>query len=53
MMLYIFLVGNYRNHHAIVNQNDRLFVSKYKLNLPSEENLKMLIEQELKGCSYE
>jgi predicted nuclease of restriction endonuclease-like (RecB) superfamily len=39
--------------YATANEKDRLFVSKYKLNLPSEEDLKMFIEKELKGCSYE
>jgi predicted nuclease of restriction endonuclease-like (RecB) superfamily len=39
--------------YATANEKDRLFVSKYKLNLPSEQDLKMFIEKELKGCSYE
>jgi predicted nuclease of restriction endonuclease-like (RecB) superfamily len=39
--------------YATANEKDRLFVSKYKLNLPSEQDLKRFIEEELKGCSYE
>jgi predicted nuclease of restriction endonuclease-like (RecB) superfamily len=35
--------------YATANEKDRLFVSKYKLNLPSEEELKMFIERELQG----
>lgn len=35
--------------YATANEKDRLFVSKYKLNLPSEEDLKMFIERELMG----
>jgi hypothetical protein len=31
------------------NEKDRLFVSKYKLKLPSEQDLKMFIERELQG----
>ena len=33
--------------YATANEKDRLFVSKYKLNLPSEQDLKMFIEREL------
>ena len=35
--------------YATANEKDRLFVSKYKLNLPSEQDLKMFIERELMG----
>jgi predicted nuclease of restriction endonuclease-like (RecB) superfamily len=35
--------------YATANEKDRLFVSKYKLNLPSEQDLKMFIERELQG----
>jgi hypothetical protein len=35
--------------YATANEKDRLFVSKYKLNLPSEQDLKMFIERELRG----
>jgi len=34
--------------YATANENDRLFVSKYKLNLPSENELKAFIENELR-----
>jgi predicted nuclease of restriction endonuclease-like (RecB) superfamily len=34
--------------YAAANDNDRLFVSKYKLILPSEEELKAFIENELR-----
>ncbi|EKD27990.1 MAG: hypothetical protein ACD_79C00469G0002 [uncultured bacterium] len=34
--------------YATANDKDRLFVSKYKLNLPSEEELKTFLEKELK-----
>ncbi len=34
--------------YATANEKDRLFVSKYKLNLPSEEELKTFIENEIK-----
>lgn len=34
--------------YATANEKDRLFVSKYKLNLPSEEDLKTFIENELR-----
>jgi hypothetical protein len=33
--------------YATANEKDRLFVSKYKLNLPSEQDLKMFVKQEL------
>ena len=33
--------------YATANEKDRLFVSKYKLNLPSEQDLKMFIDREL------
>jgi len=33
--------------YATANEKDRLFVSKYKLSLPSEEDLKMFIDREL------
>ncbi len=39
--------------YATANEKDRLFVSKYKLSLPSEQDLKMFIEKELEGYSYE
>jgi hypothetical protein len=35
--------------YATANEKDRLFVSKYKLKLPSEQDLKMFIERELQG----
>lgn len=35
--------------YATANDKDRLFVSKYKLSLPSEEELKSFIENELSG----
>ncbi|MCE5212538.1 MAG: PDDEXK nuclease domain-containing protein [Deltaproteobacteria bacterium] len=35
--------------YATANDKDRLFVSKYKLNLPSVEELKEFIENELRG----
>lgn len=35
--------------YATANEKDRLFVSKYKLNLPSEEELKAFIENEIKA----
>jgi predicted nuclease of restriction endonuclease-like (RecB) superfamily len=35
--------------YATANEKDRLFVSKYKLTLPSEQDLKMFIERELRG----
>jgi predicted nuclease of restriction endonuclease-like (RecB) superfamily len=35
--------------YATANEKDRLFVSKYKLTLPSEQDLKMFIERELQG----
>jgi hypothetical protein len=35
--------------YATANEKDRLFFSKYKLNLPSEQDLKMFIERELQG----
>ncbi len=34
--------------YASANEKDRLFVSKYKLNLPSEQELKTFIENELR-----
>jgi len=34
--------------YATANEKDHLFVSKYKLNLPSEEELKSFLEKELK-----
>lgn len=34
--------------YATANDKDRLFVSKYKLTLPSEEELKSFLEKELK-----
>ena len=34
--------------YATANENDSLFVSKYKLNLPSENELKAFIENELR-----
>lgn len=34
--------------YATANDKDRLFVSKYKLNLPSEEELKAFLENELR-----
>jgi len=34
--------------YATANEKDRLFVSKYKLNLPSENELKAFIENELR-----
>lgn len=34
--------------YATANEKDRLFVSKYKLNLPSEQELKTFIENELR-----
>lgn len=34
--------------YATANEKDRLFVSKYKLNLPSEDDLKIFIENELR-----
>lgn len=39
--------------YATANEKDRLFVSQYKLNLPSEQDLKIFIEQELKRGSHE
>ncbi len=39
--------------YATANEKDRLFVSQYKLNLPSEQDLKIFIEQELKKGSHE
>lgn len=39
--------------YATANEKDRLFVSKYKLNLPSEEELKSFIENELKMGGFE
>ena len=39
--------------YATANEKDRLFVSKYKLNLPSEEELKSFIENELKTGGFE
>lgn len=38
--------------YATANEKDRLFVSKYKLNLPSEDELKGFIENELKMGEY-
>ena len=35
--------------YATANDKDRLFVSKYKLKLPSVEELKKFIEDELRG----
>jgi hypothetical protein len=35
-------------HKSIANDKDRFFVSKYKLNLPSEEELKAFLENELR-----
>lgn len=34
--------------YATANDKDRVFVSKYKLNLPSENELKAFLENELK-----
>ncbi|MGK5092150.1 PDDEXK nuclease domain-containing protein [Deltaproteobacteria bacterium TL4] len=39
--------------YATANEKDRLFVSKYKLNLPSEQDLKSFIEKELKAEGIE
>lgn len=36
--------------YATANDKDRLFVSKYKLNLPSKEELKAFIENEIKSA---
>ena len=36
--------------YATANDKDRLFVSKYKLNLPSKEELKAFIENEIRSA---
>lgn len=38
--------------YATANDNDRLFVSKYKLNLPSEVELKAFLENELRKSNW-
>lgn len=37
--------------YATANDKDRLFVSKYKLTLPTEEELKIFIESELRNAN--
>jgi len=39
--------------YATANEKDRLFVSKYKLRLPSEAELKNFIEKELRAGGFE